>query len=89
MVVVLFLACILAAKKVLSRVPGSLRFFVLGFALIVLGGVLLENTINWLNHETLQRLWNVETVVEESLEFFGTISICHALMIWRDGIGRA
>lgn len=85
-VIGLFIACATAARRVLSRVERSFRFFALGFALIVLGGVLLEATVNWLNHAELQRLWDAETVVEEVLELAGTISICHALIIWRDGV---
>jgi len=53
--------------------------------LIILGGVILESTINFLNHEELQWLWNIEIIVEESLEMIGTLFIAYALIVWRDG----
>ena len=64
--------------------PGTTFYLGLGFALIVLGGVVLESTINWLNHDDLQWVWDVEIVVEESLEMMGTISIIFSFLRWRD-----
>ncbi len=81
-----FVGFFLLLKKSLAMVPGSLAVLGTGFALIVVGGVLLEGTINWLNHDELQWLWEAEIIVEESLEMIGTIFIAYSLMIWRDGL---
>ena len=55
-----------------------------GFGLIVVGGVILESTINFLNHEDLQWLWDLEVVVEETLEMLGSLTLAYALCVWRD-----
>lgn len=83
-IITLFLCFFLILKKPLSLVPGTTFYLGLGFALIVLGGVVLESTINWLNHDDLQWVWDVEIVVEESLEMMGTISIIFSFLRWRD-----
>ena len=72
-------------KKILSQIPGSLTYLGLGFALIILGGVVLESSINWLNHNELQWVWEMEIIVEESLEMIGTLSIAYAFVVWRNG----
>jgi len=81
-----FVGFFLLLKKSLAMVPGSLMVMGTGFALIIVGGVVLESTINWLNHDELQWLWEAEIIVEESLEMIGTILIAYSLMIWRDGL---
>jgi len=57
-----------------------------GLLCIIFGGVVLESTINWLNHEELQWVWEAEIVIEESFEMIGTVLIAYALVLWRDGL---
>jgi len=82
----LLLGAIFFLRKPLSLVPGSNFFLGLGIVFILAGGIVLESTINWLNSESLQWLWNIEIVLEELLEMIGTLSIAYAFMLWRDGI---
>lgn len=86
LICVVFIGFIFLLKKAFSLVPGSMYLLVIGFSLIILGGVILESTINFLNHEELQWIWDIEIVLEESLEMIGTIFIAYALMLWRNGI---
>jgi hypothetical protein len=51
-----------------------------------LGGVFAESTINFLNQEELKWVWDIEVVLEESLEMMGTIFISYSLIRWRDGL---
>ena len=50
-----------------------------GFFMVVFGGWGLEITVNFLNHGTLQWVWEIENVFEESLEMFGAITIISGL----------
>lgn len=86
LIIAVFTGFIFLLKEVFSLVSGSMLFLVIGFSLIILGGVIVESTINFLNHEELQWVWDIEVVVEESLEMTGTIFILYALILWRDGI---
>ena len=85
-IVAVFASFMFLLKRVFSLVPGSMFYLALGFSLIILGGVVLESTINFLNHEELQWVWDIEIVIEESLEMTGTLFIAYALIVWRDGI---
>lgn len=68
--------------KVMSSVPRASLLVVLGFVTIAAGGVFLETTINFLNHDGLQWLWRVEIVVEETLEMVGTLLITYGFIKW-------
>ena len=81
-VVGLFSALFLLLRKPLSLVGGSGRLLTLGFGMIILGGVVLESSINWLNHNELQWLWNIEIVLEEGLEMFGSLLLAYAFAVW-------
>lgn len=62
--------------------PGAVQRIGAGFTLIVVGGVILEATINWMNHEELQWLWNAEVIAEETLEMAGTMLVAYGLAHW-------
>lgn len=47
-----------------------------------MGGVVFESSINWLNHDELQWVWNAEIFVEESLEFAGSLLILYGFTRW-------
>lgn len=81
-IIVLFLVLIVLLRKPLSLVSGSSVLLSLGFGLIVLGGIVLESTINWLNHDELQWLWNIEIVAEETLEMLGSLVLAYAFSLW-------
>jgi len=75
-------------RKFLLLVPKSLTYLIIGFSCIVIGGVFLESTTIYLNHDDLQWLWDIEIVAEETLEMVGTIMIMFALVVWRDEITK-
>jgi hypothetical protein len=81
-VITAFAAFIFLLRKPLGSAPGCFSLLNVGFASIVLGGVLLEATINWMNHEELQWLWNLEVIAEETLEMAGTMLIAYSLARW-------
>ena len=51
-----------------------------GLFLVIFGGFGLEITINFLNHNELQWLWEIESVFEESFEIIGSIFILSGLL---------
>ena len=81
-ILVLFAFAINALRKPLSLAPGSNLLLAGGFGAIFLGGVVIESTINWLNHEELQWIWDAETIVEEGLELVGGLLILYGLTAW-------
>ncbi|PHR94609.1 MAG: hypothetical protein COA78_31955 [Blastopirellula sp.] len=85
LVIAIFIGFMFLLKRILTLVPGAMLYLAIGFSLIVLGGIVLESSINFLNHEELQWLWDIEVVAEETMEMLGTIFIAYALIIWRDG----
>ncbi|KXI27142.1 hypothetical protein [Paraglaciecola hydrolytica] len=84
--VIVFTLVTFRLRQFLLLVPQSLTYLVLGFASIILGGIVLESTTNYLNHDNLQWLWDIEIIVEETLEMIGSIFIMLALVIWRNTI---
>jgi hypothetical protein len=82
-IIAAFVFFVLLLRKPLRASPGAFPLVLSGFGAIVLGGVLLEATTNWLNHDHLQRLWNAEVIAEETLEMAGTMLIAYGLLRWR------
>lgn len=68
----------------LKEAPKAMAYLILGFTCIVLGGVVLESTINFLNRNELQNLWQIEVIAEEILEMTGSILIALAMTHLRD-----
>ena len=83
-----FVGVVLWLKKFLTLVPRCTWLLAAGFTAIILGGIFLESTINFLNHDEYQLLWDIEIILEETLEMVGTVLIASSLMVWRDGIDR-
>jgi hypothetical protein len=81
-IVVAFAVFFAVLRRPLSLAPGSVRLFAIGIGLIVFGGILLESTINWLNHDELQWLWNLEVIAEETMEMAGTMFIAYSFQRW-------
>lgn len=78
-------ALVLGARPVLREPPGAFAKMTLGFAMILLGGVLLEALSNVLDPDSLVGF--LEVGLEEMLEMFGTTLILWAglecLPTWR------
>lgn len=55
----------------LSRAKRTGVFLLVGAFMVFGSGVLLEMSINWLDHDELQWLWEIEIIVEEVGEMFG------------------
>ena len=87
-IIVVFAGFLFFLKRALSLVSNSMLYLTLGISLIILGGIVLESTINFLNHEELQWVWESELVLEESLEMIGTVVIAYSLLLWRDGVTK-
>lgn len=83
-IVAVFAGFLLLLRPTLASVPASMTLLLIGLALIVIGGVVLESGINFLNDTDLKWVWDVEVILEESLEMAGSLVICHALVLWRD-----
>lgn len=83
-IAVIFVSIAWTAHKQLALVHGTLSRLILGLALMFLGGVLLESGINFLNQDALKSVWELEIIVEESLEMIGSLIIASALIKWRD-----
>ena len=83
-IIALFVGVAALAWKIVAQVRRAGLFLALGFGVIVVGGIFLESSINFLNHEKLQWLWRVEIIVEETLEMIGTLLIAASLVMWKD-----
>ena len=81
-ILILFIIAIQILRRPLSLVPKTNLLLVLGFGSIFMGGVVFESSINWLNHDELQWVWNAEIFVEESLEFAGSLLILYGFTRW-------
>ncbi len=86
-ILILFAFAINALRKPLALAPGSNLLLAGGFGAIFLGGVVVESTINWLNHEELQWVWDAETILEEGLELTGGLLILYGLTTWNRAMG--
>ena len=85
-VITIFIGFMLLLKGVLSLVPRSMFYLAVGFSLIVLGGIFLESTTNFLNQQNLKWIWSIEVILEEVLEMIGTMFLAYALITWKTGI---
>jgi hypothetical protein len=85
-VIGVFVAFAWRLKNLVLIVPKSMFLLVAGFVTIILGGVVLESTTNFLNHDELQWVWNIEVIFEETLEMVGTLLIAYALVLWKEGV---
>lgn len=67
-----------------ASVPGTMTWLVAGLGTMFLGGVVLESTINFLNADDQKLLWQIEAIIEETLEMLGSFMVVNGLMQWRD-----
>ncbi len=74
-------------RNLLKGSKTAQKFLLFGFAAVICGGYGLEITTNFLNHDNLQWVWELENVFEESLEIIGAILIFSGLLkhtVWLD-----
>lgn len=83
-IILIFLYCTYALKDLFIGSMYSFKLLIAGMVSIVLGGVFLESSINFLHHEEDKLMWDIEIIVEEILEMTGSILILYALVLWRD-----
>lgn len=75
--------CLTIFRKVLRGSHHAAGLLGGGFFAVFAGGYGLEMTTNLLNHGTLQWLWNIEEIVEESLEMAGILMMISGLLVHR------
>ena len=68
----------------LKKSPRARARVLAGIAMVAVGGWLIEATLNFLNHGSLEWLWRVEIVLEESLEMFGVIVLLSGLLLHQE-----
>ncbi len=69
-------------RPVLKEVPESLFLMMAGLGVFLLAALGIESTTNLLNHDTLQWAWDLEIVLEESLEMVGVWLVLKACAIY-------
>ncbi len=79
--VALVLWFVFTIKNLFRGSSNARNFFVLGLVIFVTGGWLLEILANYLNHDSLQWVYDIHTVLRKSLELIGTITVVHALFL--------
>ncbi len=72
---------VITFRRLLKGSHTAAKFLFLGFSTVVLGGYGLEMITNFLNHDELQWVWDIENVFEESMEMIGAIVILSGLLI--------
>ena len=83
-ILVMLIVFIIKIKKYLRNSRKAKQLLMIGIFVYVGGSFFLEATINLLNHQNLQWLWNLEIVLEEFFEMLGTVIIIKGLMEHRD-----
>jgi len=79
-ILLILLLFALKMRKYLKNSAKAKRLLITGILAYVGGAFILEATINLLNHDTLEWLWKIEIILEESFEMFGVILIIMGLM---------
>ncbi len=85
-VIIIFAVCFLYIRKPIMQVPKASLLLLSGLGAIILGGIVLEASTNFLNNDELQWLYDIEVIVEETLEMVGAMLILYAHAIWLTGV---
>ena len=86
-ILIIFMSFLCLLKKAFKIIGNKgILIIGLGFSSIILGGVILEATINFLNHQNLQWIWDIEVIIEESLEMLGSLLIAYAGIMLLDSL---
>ncbi len=75
-------ALALYIRPVLAEVRESLWLMTAGLTVFLLAALGIESTTNLLNHDTLQWAWDLEIVLEESLEMVGVWLVLKACAVY-------
>lgn len=89
LILLAFLAFIVALWEPLGRAKGCRRLLLLGLGSIVLGGILVEGTINFMDHQRFQTLWTHEVIPEETLEMIGSVLLIYTFVRWETSVQAA
>ncbi|MDF2370887.1 MAG: hypothetical protein P1V21_08850 [Rhizobiaceae bacterium] len=80
-VIILLITMFLLLNNTLKRFPKSRSLMLWGFIILVTGGIVLESIMEFLPRGIL---WQIEMLLEETLEMVGTLLISASLILWRD-----
>jgi len=80
-VIILLVTMFLLLNNNLKRYPVSRPLMLWGFVVLVTGGIVLESIMEFLPRGIL---WQIEMLIEETLEMVGTLLISASLVLWRD-----
>jgi len=80
-VIILLVTMFLLLNNSLKRYRGSRPLMLWGFVVLVTGGIALESIMEFLPQGIL---WQIEMLIEETLEMVGTLLISASLVLWRD-----
>jgi hypothetical protein len=83
-IALIFVIAAWTLRRPLLLVPESTPMLLYGLGLMFAGGVVVESSINFLNHEELQWIWDLEIIVEETMEMIGSLIVAMAFSSWRD-----
>ena len=83
-IITVFTVFALSLRKILRYAPGTLRLFVLGTVLIVVGGIIVESTGRWIAANQLWTLWTIEVLLEEGLESAGSLLLGYCFAYWNE-----
>lgn len=76
-------ALALYARPVYARAPCAWRLLATGLAIFLAAALGIESTTNLLNHSTLQWIWDLEIVTEETIEMIGAWLVVEACDAYR------
>tara|TARA_R110000751_G_scaffold107645_7_gene203922 strand:+ start:21811 stop:22557 length:747 start_codon:yes stop_codon:yes gene_type:complete len=80
-VIILLVTMFLLLNNTLKRFPKSRSLMLWGFIVLVTGGIVLESIMEFLPRGIW---WQIEMLLEETLEMVGTLLISASLILWRD-----
>jgi hypothetical protein len=76
----IMLIFVIKLRKHLQGSRKAIKWLSVGLVTYIVGAFFLEVSINWLNHGSLEWLWIIEYILEESCEMFGIIFIIQGLI---------
>lgn len=78
-IILMFLVFIFYLVRCLKNSDKALRYIIIGSSLYIFSALIVESSINLLNHNELSWIWRTENLIEESGEMFGIIIIINGL----------
>lgn len=87
-VIAVFAVCLMYVFKPLVIVPAAAKLLPLGLFCIIFGGIVLEASTNFISHEKYQWVFDLEVIVEETMEMIGAMLIVYAHASWLDSFNE-